>query len=510
MPQPPAPSQGEGEEGQERGRRPRRWRRWIGLLAAVLLIVAVTVWWTGRPLSVQVARPELRTYQETLAASGRVAGRRESAVGAQGQGIVAELWVQKGDTVRQGDALARVQDSVAVSQAQQAAQAVQTARTQLAQALLTARPSERDAALARVNQARSAVTAQATQVERAQAAVRQAEALVQERAVEILRAQSAESQADAQQGLTRKTLDRSAYLYKEGAIASQALDQAEEEEKVATAARATARQDVLIAQANLEAARAALLAARHDVSASQANLDSTRAALAASQAEQRTVDAPPRRENVEAARQRVRESEAALQVAREQVQTFVVQAPFAGTVTEILAEKGAPAGPGGILRLVQTGRPEIHLDVDETNLADLHTGQRAVITSSAYRTAHFEGRITQVGPKVDPARGTVEVTVALPNPPDWLHPGQTVNVNIVLAEAARRLLLPITAVRVMGDRRAVLLVRDGRAVEQTVVTGPVEGDRVPILEGLSPQDTVVGDAMSVAPGSRVRVVAGRR
>ncbi|HLV79320.1 MAG TPA: efflux RND transporter periplasmic adaptor subunit, partial [Chthonomonadaceae bacterium] len=429
LPRPPALQE-------ERERRQKRGLRWIALLAAVLLITALGIEWLGRPLSVPGLRPELRTYQETLAASGRVAGRRESAVGAQGQGIVSELWVRKGDTVRQGEALARIEDQVAASQAQQAQQAVRSAQAQLAQALMSARPSERDAARARVRQAESSVRAQARQVARAQAAARQADALAQERAGEIQRALAVVSQAQSKQELARKTLDRTAYLYKEGAVSSQTLDQAQEEEKVAVAAQATAGEDVGIAQANLEAARAALLAAQQDVRAGQADLAATRAALAASQAEQRTTDAPPRQENVAFARQRVREAEAALRVAREQVQTFIVRAPFAGTITEILAEKGAPAGPGGVLRLVQTGRPEIHLDVDENNLADLRTGQRAVITSAAYRTAHFEGRVTQVGPKVDPARGTVEVTVVAPDPPDWLLPGQTVNVNIVLAEAA--------------------------------------------------------------------------
>jgi HlyD family secretion protein len=166
---------------------------------------------------------------------------------------------------------------------------------------------------------------------------------------------------------------------------------------------------------------------------------------------------------------------------------------------------------------VQTTRPEIHVDVDESNLADIRVGQRAVTTSSTFRNARLEGRVTEIGAQVDPTRGTVEITVVPESEPAWLRPGMTVNVNIITAEGRSRLVVPRSAVRREGGqtgaepvfgRSEVLVVREGQAVAQPVVLGPVQGDMVPVLEGLSPKDQVIRDAERVQPGARVRVTGG--
>jgi HlyD family secretion protein len=228
------------------------------------------------------------------------------------------------------------------------------------------------------------------------------------------------------------------------------------------------------------------------------------AALQVAQEQLRTLAAGPRKEAVAVARQRVSEAEAALQVAREQAQNAIVRAPFAGTVTEILSELGAPVANNGVVRLVQTGLPEIRLDVDETNLADLKVRQRAVITSSTYRTARLNGRVSEIGAQVDPARGTVQIKVVADKAPAWLRSGETVNVNIIVAQDVPRLVIPSTAVRTQGDTRVVLVLRSGQVEARPVVLGAVEGETVPVLDGLSPDDRVVRSADQVQPGARVR------
>jgi HlyD family secretion protein len=466
----PAPSVDPRKQG--------RWRRWRALALLLALAVGIMLlvrWWNAQPVPVTVVRPEPRAIVETVASSGQVGGKRETAVGASVQGVVAQLYVDEGSFVRQGAVLARIRNDVATAQLRQAEQAVRTARAQLAQAAAGPRASELAAARAQVQQAEATVRQRAAAVDQSRAQVRQAEARLE---------------------LARKTLERYRYLLGEGAIARQMVDQAVADERAASAELAAAREGVATAQATLSASRAA---------------------IAASQAELRTLAAGPRQEAVAVARQRVRETEAALRVARAQAGDAVVRAPFTGTVTRIIAQLGAPVGPEGVVRMVQTTRPEIRVDVDESSLADIRVGQRAVITSSTYRNARLEGRVTEVGAAVDPARGTVEITVVLDTAPDWLRPGQTVNVNIITAEGRSRLVVPRSAVRREGGqpgaepvygRSEVLLVRDGRAVARPVVLGPVEGDSVPVLEGLSPHDRVIRDAGRVQPGARVRVTGG--
>ena len=106
------------------------------------------------------------------------------------------------------------------------------------------------------------------------------------------------------------------------------------------------------------------------------------------------------------------------------------------------------------------------------------------------------------------------MTVVPNSEPAWLRPGQTVGVNIITAPSGTRLVIPRSAVRREGGavnvtgRSIVYVLRNGRAEERAVVLGPVEGDLVPVLDGLSRSDRVIRNAESVQPGTAVRVRRG--
>jgi HlyD family secretion protein len=186
-----------------------------------------------------------------------------------------------------------------------------------------------------------------------------------------------------------------------------------------------------------------------------------------------------------------------------------VVAPFGGIVTAISAEVGQTVGALGVLQLVSS-EMEIRVDVDETNLSDLDLGQAAIVSSSAFPGSTFPGVVRELAAAVDQARGTVTVTVAPINPPAWLRPGQTVNVNIVTNPDAQRLLVPAGALRRVGDRSTVLVVQDGRAVEKTVRARPPTMDGVPVMAGLSADDLVITNAGTIQPGDHVRVRSATR
>jgi HlyD family secretion protein len=165
---------------------------------------------------------------------------------------------------------------------------------------------------------------------------------------------------------------------------------------------------------------------------------------------------------------------------------------------------GQTVGAQGVLSLVSSAL-EIRLDVDESNLADLALGQPAVVSNEAFPGDTFGATVSELAAAVDEARGTVTVTVLPVEPPAWLRPGQTVNVNIVTDRAASRLLVPATAVRRAGDRSVVLVVRDGRALEQPVVTRPATEAGVPVLAGVGADTPVILDPRGLEAGDRVRV-----
>ena len=337
---------------------------------------------------------------------------------------------------------------------------------------------------------RSEVEAAAEQVRQAQAQLAQQRVAVQQAQQSVAQSRAQLQQLQTELNLAATQLERSAALLDRNFISRAEYDQVQTQYRVTEQRVAAAQKVVEVAQANVQAAQAGVQAAQAHVKALEARL--------------RTVQTGATPQEIEVARQRVAEAEHALRVARQQVQEAVVTAPFAGIITAINAELGQPVGTQGVVRLVSSAL-EIRLDVDESNLADLAVGQEAVISSSAFPGNTFRGNDLEIGAAVDRTRGTVTVRVTPLQPPDWLRPGQTVNVSIITHRAAPRLLIPTSAVGRSSDQTVVYVVENGRALQKVVLTRPSTAQGVPVLAGLSAEDWIIADARGLTAGERVRV-----
>lgn len=458
----------------------RRWLIRLGVFAVVGVTALIVFWYSQRPPTVTVAHPQKAMITETIASSGIVGGTTETNVGAQSQGVVAELYIEEGSRVDRGQRLALIKNDVAEAQVAQAKVALGVARAQLDLASRGPLDSDIDAAAELVRQATA-------QVEQQLAAIAQAER-------SAAQVGSILGQLEAERSLAKKNLDRSSNLVEEGIISRQEHDQA-----------LTAYQ---VADKRVEAQGEAIRLAQSNVRSAQAALKSSEANLKVQEARLRTIRTGARSEDVRVALQRVAESEKALKVAEKLAGNALVTAPFAGVVTKINAEVGQTVGQTvgtqGVLTLVSV-EPEIRLDLDESHLSSLRIGQEAVIYSSAFSDSSFEGTVSELGAAVDQTRGTIEVKVVPINPPEWLRPGQTVNVNIVTAQDAPRLLVPQTALTRSGDRTVVFAVVDGRVIEKPVVTRQPTKDGVPVVAGLGPDDRIIVDAAGIKAGQTVTV-----
>jgi len=236
----------------------------------------------------------------------------------------------------------------------------------------------------------------------------------------------------------------------------------------------------------------------------RSQLRSARATMRVREAKLETLQRSPLPENVQVARAQLVEAEQALQVAKQQSREAKVNAPFSGVVTALNAEQGQTVGSNGVVNLVSDDL-EIRVDLDEINLADLELGQTAILSSSAFAGNTFQGKLTDIGAAVDESRGIVTVKITPENPPSWLRPGQTVNVNLVTNEQVERLIVPSTAVVRQGNRTVVMVVEDGHIVEKSVVTRPAMNQGVPIASGVTEVDDIVVYPAGVMAGQSVRI-----
>ncbi len=97
--------------------------------------------------------------------------------------------------------------------------------------------------------------------------------------------------------------------------------------------------------------------------------------------------------------------------------------------------------------LAAAGQTQLVLQVDEKNLGLLRLEQGAAAVADAYPGQRFPARISYIAPGVDAQRGTVEVKLVVPAPPEFLRPDMTVSVEIDAGRAPNAITLPSELLR---------------------------------------------------------------
>lgn len=298
-------------------------------------------------------------------------------------------------------------------------------------------------------------------VKQAEVAVGQAEArLRQLRELQVPVADQSLRQAEANLTNARAQFERNQRLYKDGFLGKSALDEAQ--------------RNLDVGQTQVEAARKQL------ESAKPAGSDYAVALMALEQAR------------------------ASLLAARARLTYTTITAPSDGTLIARDVERGDVVQPGKVLMVLSpAGETQIVLQIDERNLGRVKLGQQALASADAYPAQRFAAQLVYINPGVDAQRGTVEVKLLVPQPPEYLRQDMTVSVDIEVERRAAALTLPADSVRdAAGATPWVLLVRNGRAHRQPVTLG-LRGDTVvQVVEGLAEGDPVV-------PATNARVKAGQ-
>jgi RND family efflux transporter MFP subunit len=170
----------------------------------------------------------------------------------------------------------------------------------------------------------------------------------------------------------------------------------------------------------------------------------------------------------------------------------VIRAPFDSRVTERFITLGQHLRPGDELFTVADYDPLIaRIYLPESDVVELEEGREVRIASAANPDLAFTGRIRQLAPVVDTATGTVKVTVEAVDPPPSVRPGAFVSIGIVRERHDAALLVPRESVIRELREAHVFVASDGAAVKRAVTLGIEEEDRIEVLSGVEPGETVV-------------------
>lgn len=164
----------------------------------------------------------------------------------------------------------------------------------------------------------------------------------------------------------------------------------------------------------------------------------------------------------------VERNELALADARRELSYTQVRAPIAGVVTERLVNLGDHVTENqALFRIVDFDSIVARIYVPEKDMVRLETGQPARLRADALGGRTFSGSIDRISPVVDPATGTVKVTVATPRQ-EGLRPGMYVEVELVTAVHEEALLVPKRALVYDNDQMFVFRLKkdEDRRVER--------------------------------------------
>lgn len=244
------------------------------------------------------------------------------------------------------------------------------------------------------------------------------------------------------------------------------------------------------------------------------DLEAQRQAVRQAEAQLALKQAPPLPADVIAANAAVQQAEASLAVAVNNLNGAQIIAPFGGMVSAVnmsLGESTAGvtaqtgAGSAGIT-LVDPSRVRVDVQVDESDIAQIATGQRASVTFDALPNRRFSGVVGGIAPAGSTTQGVVGylVSIVLRNAQD-VRPGMTAVAEIVHTERENILMVPNRAIIRQGRERSVQVVTAQGTEPRRVEVGVANDQMTEITAGLVEGEEVAiptTAARASVPGAR--------
>ncbi len=431
-------------------------RRVYILIAGALMILLVALVAILMPRGQDTAASMLEavdvrrgTLAATVSATGAVSPLREAQMAFTTGGTITLLDLVQGDHVKAGQVLASLDTRALEFQVAQAEANLAAAQAKLDQ---LKNPSPADVAAAQAS------------VASAEAALAQVKAptpndLIMARA-DLDKAKAAVDRAQADYDRVGGASNPFIAMTQQ----SQALQQATSDYQRALAAYNAkvnpTDSQVKQAQSTLEQARAQLSKLQNpspnDLKNAQANVDQARAGR---------------------------------DLAKANLDNAILRAPFDGIVTHVDFDLGSFATAGKtVLAVADTSELRVKLNIDETDIASVKTGQSVTVDLDAYPGVTLDGRVVDVAASATTSQGVVNyvVTIAV-NPGNTpVKIGMTANANIVTMRKDNVLLVPNRAIRAEGSKRFVTLQKPNRTSEEVEIkTGMANDQETEVTGGLT-------------------------
>lgn len=414
-------------------------------------------------------------------------------VTALAEGVVQRLLVIEGQELKAGDDVAHLIDADA------------RLRVQEAEAELRSRQAD----LASQKASLAAAEIRLREPLELQTRLAEAEAMLAKIATERARLPSQIAAAQSKLALTAQELESRKNLT--DVLAKLALARAENEHQVADAAH----RELLAQQATLEQEQAA---------------NERRVKALERQLELKTEEQRERDEAVavvELAQAKVQQATVLLDVAKLNLSRMTIKAPTEGKVMALVARPGSKVmgltatgahEASTVVTMYDPSRLQIRADVRLEEVPRVFVGQQARIETPAVKGT-MQGEVIAATSITDIQKNTLQVKVAVTDPPAVLKPDMLVQVTFLspvsdksqaeTTQAALTLVIPPDLIRQNGSEAQVWIANQEQKIAElrTVTLGSLTTDGLrEVKQGLAVGDRlIVSGSDSLRPGDRIRI-----
>jgi multidrug efflux system membrane fusion protein len=191
-----------------------------------------------------------------------------------------------------------------------------------------------------------------------------------------------------------------------------------------------------------------------------------------------------------------------------------ITAPVGGRVGLRQIDPGNNVQNGGTIVTITQLKPiDVVFTIPEDNLPPvlkkLHAGDK--LPADAYdragTTKIATGTLASLDNQVDTATGTVKAKAEFANDDESLFPNQFVNVRLLLDVIKNAIVIPTSALERGSEGLFVYVVQSDHTVKvRDIKTGPTQGEKVAVTDGLKVGETVVtSGADRLRDGSKVEL-----
>jgi membrane fusion protein (multidrug efflux system) len=186
---------------------------------------------------------------------------------------------------------------------------------------------------------------------------------------------------------------------------------------------------------------------------------------------------------------------AELKLKQVQLSKRQIRAPFNGIIGLRRISEGAYLNPADNIGTLYNINPiKIDFAVPGKYASEVGEGDKISFTTDA-SDQRFTGTIYALEPQVDPATRTLQVRALSNNEEGFLLPGQFAKIQLTLETYESALMIPSQAVIPELNGKKVFVSQKGIAVSKNITTGIRTSDKIQVITGLDPGDTLITSGM---------------